>query len=99
MIPKWIRELPHPAYGNCGGGKLDCSLSGMPIDKMDECFQHHDMNLYSARQLGTEEEIKSAEKEADIILGQQLRNEKELLPYAHKFYGRIYNRFARLIFK
>lgn len=57
------------------------------------------MNLYSARQLETEFEIKSAEKEADRILGRQLMNEEKLKPYALKVYGPIYNRIARLIFK
>lgn len=98
-IPDWVRKLPHPTYGQCGGGELDCSISGHPIDKMDECFMWHDMDLFAARQLDTPEEIEYAKKAADRLLGIRLRNEKDLIPYARQYYGMIYNRFARMIFK
>lgn len=97
-IPDWLRKIPHPTYGNCGGGNLDCSFSGSPVDKMDQCFMEHDFNMYSARQMDTPEEVKSATKEADKILGKQLRAEAKLLPYYRTMYGVVYNRAARLVF-
>lgn len=100
MIPEWVRKIPTPTYGNCGGGNLDCSATGKPIDKMDACFMEHDMNCESANQATEDPEERAKLKaEGDRILGAQLRNEKDLLPYAKPIWGPIFNRGARLVFR
>lgn len=91
----WFRWIPTPKYGKCGGAEKDCSPS-KPVDEMDLLFDEHDDNLYLANQLVSYYERKSARREADRILGKGLRklDAKKL-----SLYGRVYRRFAMLIFR
>lgn len=97
VVPNWLRTWPHPSYGHCGGGELDCSLSGEPVDDMDRDFMYHDIDLYAARQLDSQEEIAYAEQAADRLLGIRLRAGYKR--YARPFYGPLYRQMAMLIFR
>lgn len=104
MIPDWLRkyggklaDLLGFSYGNCCGAGLDCSRGdGRPVDQMCEACMEHDMNLYAAKQMDTEQERKLAKMEADIILGDRLRD--DLRPYA-KWDGPLKNKLFRMVFK
>ena len=46
----WFRYIPHPHYGNYGGGRNKCDEScPTPVDWADEKFQAHDSNLKKAK--------------------------------------------------
>jgi len=84
----WIRKLPHPKYGKCGGYGRDCSLTP-PRDWMDRAFEQHDKALSKCT-------TKHQCKQADHALARSLR---EGDPTALKLWGRIYRRLAMMIFK
>lgn len=44
---EWLRKIPHPKYGKCGGASRDCSIKP-PIDEIDQAFELHDKELYEA---------------------------------------------------
>ena len=88
------RKIPHPTYGNCGGGKLDCSGGGTPIDAMDEAFLMHDINLYAARQMDTDAEMEMAAQDADRILVKTLKRTK-----VRGWYANLYRIGAIMVFR
>jgi len=87
---EWLRKIPHPGYGKCGGANRDCSIS-KPRDWMDIAFEQHDNELQEAKTDGDR-------KKADMKLGTILRegNPKKL---TRKIYGRVYLFFAKMFFK
>lgn len=89
----WMRKIPHPKYGKCGGASRDCSPS-KPIDEMDEAFASHDLELFEADKL-PKEKRKAARKIADENLSISLRaiDSKKL-----SFRGRVYRRLAMMVF-
>lgn len=93
-LPEWMRKIPTPTYGVCGGASKDCVPK--PIDKMDVLFLEHDQNLFQADQL-PEPERTIARREADKVLAEGLR--KDLRPYRRPIYGPMYNFFAKMVFR
>lgn len=90
----WLRKLPTPTYGKCGGSALDCSTRP-PHDPMDLAFQEHDQNCYQASLL-PEDQVEEAKTEADHILHQALL---EIDPSQLSFYGKLYRWACLKIFK
>lgn len=92
---KWLRKIPTPTYGKCGGASKDCSTS-KPRDWMDLAFEEHDEDLRIAALEKIEGLRKLAESAADRKLGKTLRSgdKKEL-----GLWGRIYLFGAKLVFK
>ena len=93
---EWMRRLPHPGYGKCGGYRRNCALpdSKMPIDKLDQLFQRHDQDLLKAREITDPVLRKEAIKEADLNFGTALRGDVGTL----SLFGKVYLFFAKLIF-
>ena len=93
----WVRKLPHPTYGKCGGASKDCSTTP-PRDWMDIAFKEHDEDLKIASEEKTEVLRKVARKGADRKLAKALRkgDSKKL---NRKIYGPIYLFFSKLIFR
>jgi len=91
----WLRRIPTPTYGKCGGASKDCSTR--PVrDWMDKAFEKHDKDLDIASKETTEKLKELARKGADRRLGKKLRsgNKKKL-----GLWGRIYLFGAKLVFK
>jgi len=93
----WLRKIPHPGYGKCGGANRDCSIS-KPRDWMDLAFEEHDNDLQSASQKVTKVLRDLAKNNADIKLGKALRkgDPKKL---NKEIWGRIYLFGAKIAFK
>ncbi len=91
----WIRRLPSPTYGKCGGASKDCSLK-KPRDWMDLAFEQHDKDLNLASKETTKGLKKLARKGADRKLGKKLRsgNKKKL-----GLWGRVYLFGAKFVFR
>jgi len=84
----WLRKIPTPGYGKCGGANRDCSIT-KPRDWMDLAFEKHDNDLHKARtQVGRDK--------ADQALGKALRKGD---PKKLSLYGRIYRWGAMFVFK
>lgn len=90
----FMRKLPHPKYGKCGGASRDCSPKN-PVDKMDDAFLIHDVALYNADQMAKEKR-KAARKKADKELANSLRS---IDPKNLGIWGRIYRRMAMMVFR
>ena len=95
-LPEWLRHIPTPQYGKCGGASADCS-DRPPQDKMDLLFEKHDKDLEYANGAEDPENKKRLRKLADRDLAIGLR--KNLRPYRRPVYGEVYNFFAKLIFR
>lgn len=91
---EWLRKIPHPKYGKCGGASRDCSVKP-PIDEIDEAFEKHDRELFESSLL-PEEKQKGAKKIADKNLAIRLRAAD---PKKLKWRGRIYRRMAMMVFR
>lgn len=91
----WLRKIPHPHYGKCGGANRDCSPSG-PIDEIDEAFDLHDDELHAASLLTDPIKQKTARQVADKSLYIRLRDAD---PKKLKWRGRLYRRLAMVAFK
>lgn len=85
---EWLRKIPHPGYGKCGGANRDCSPTP-PRDWMDRAFEAHDKNLAAAKS-------KTDRKQADHALARILRAGD---PKALSWRGKIYRRISMLIFR
>lgn len=90
---EFLRKIPTPTYGRCGGAAEDCS--DKPLDPMDIAFKEHDQNLYQTEKL-PEGERKIARLEADHILRQELL---KIEPKTLTLYGRLYRWSCLQIFK
>lgn len=91
---EWIRGLPSPDYGRCGGADRDCS--DKPItDPMDLAFREHDQNCYQASLLPPDE-VEKAKSEADHILHEEL---EKIDPKTLGIYGRLYRLACLVIFR
>lgn len=42
---EWLRKIPHPTYGTCGGARKDCSIRREKLDPLDQIFFDHDNEL------------------------------------------------------
>ena len=91
----WIRHIPSPNYGKCGGASRDCSTS-KPRDWMDLAFEEHDEDLKVANEIKKEPIRELAIKGADRKLAKALRkgNPKKL-----KLWGKIYLFGAKIVFR
>lgn len=85
---EWLRKIPHPQYGKCGGFGRDCSIKE-PKDWLDKAFAQHDEALFEAK---TPEE----RRQADHALARSLRwgDPKKL-----NWYGKLYRLGAILVFR
>lgn len=92
---EWLRRLPHPKYGKCGGKGRDCSIS-KPIDALDAAFDMHDDDLYEADLEKDPVKQKSLRQIADKNLAIRM---KKIDPKTLKWKGRLYRRMALLVFK
>lgn len=88
---EWLRKIPHPQYGKCGGAGRDCAgkCDIKPISWMDEAFKQHDNALGRAQT-----KVKEDRRNADHALARALRcgDSKKL-----GLWGKIY-RFGAMIF-
>lgn len=91
----WIRHIPTPTYGRCGGASKDCSIL-KKLDWMDKAFKEHDEDLRIANEIKKEPIRKLAIKGADRKLAKALRKGD---PKKLKLWGRIYRRMSMVIFK
>jgi hypothetical protein len=97
-LMSWWRKIPHPTYGNCGGGTLDCELGNhQPIDEMDELFLEHDTNLWLTEQLDFNYERWRGKLEADQILIDGLKS-LDVKKLKRPIYGRMYRLGAITVF-
>lgn len=92
---EWLRKIPHPKYGKCGGASRDCSVKP-PLDEIDQAFEKHDQDLYDASIEPDQIKQKAMRQIADINLGIRLRDAD---PKKLKWQGRIYRRMAMLVFR
>jgi len=91
----WLRKIPTPGYGKCGGAKRDCSIS-KPRDWMDLAFEQHDKDLNLSSKEPTEILRKLSKIEADRKLGKTLRSgDKKKLG----IWGRVYLFGAKFVFR
>lgn len=84
------RDIPHPNYGNYGGGNNTGAPPVKPVDLMDSYFMEHDFLLKKA---ATSEE----KREADKAL---LKNLKKVTYMDLKYptYGTLYKLGCQLVF-
>lgn len=86
------RSIPHPHYGNYGGGSnKGRDYTKNPIDEMDAYFKLHDLELLDANGNKVKEYL------ADSTLFLNLVG-VELNELAYPFYGRLYWFGATVVF-
>lgn len=92
---EWLRKIPHPKYGKCGGASRDCSVKP-PLDDLDLAFEKHDNELFEASIETNPIKQKTMRQIADKNLAIRLRSIKSK---NLKWQGRVYRRMAMMVFR
>ena len=105
---EWMRLIPTPKYGHCGGADADCAVKN--LDPLDALFFKHDNDLRDSEEINAPGEKLIARDRADADLGNGLMNLSKddfkkipiftlRPPFLKRAYASLYRQAALKIFK